>query len=99
MRTCGKCRIKMDEKKSFLKDGTPYSHYYCKKCKDSFMDINQLHSVAEVFRERKRNTAKLSRWGVSLGVRIPKELVQRYNLKEKEEVTFIPEENGLRIIV
>jgi hypothetical protein len=32
-------------------------------------------------------------------VRIPKELVQRYNLKDKAEVTFIPEEGSIRIII
>jgi hypothetical protein len=99
MRMCNKCKIKMEEKESVLKDGTPYKHYYCSKCKDSFLDMKQLHNVAEVFKKRRKNTAKLSRWGVSLGVRIPKELVLKYKLKEKSEVTFIPEENGIRIIV
>jgi antitoxin component of MazEF toxin-antitoxin module len=61
--------------------------------------MKQLHEVAEIYRERKRNIATLSKWGVSLGVRIPKELVQRYNLKEKTEVTLIPEEGSIRIII
>jgi hypothetical protein len=96
---CTKCNILMEERTSILKDGTPYKHYYCIKCKDSFLDMKQLHEVAEIYRERKRNIAKLSKWGVSLGVRIPKELVQRYKLKEKNEVTFIPEEGSIRMII
>jgi hypothetical protein len=99
MRTCTKCKILMEERASLLKDGTPYKYYYCNKCKDSFLDMKQLHEVAEIYRERKRNIAKLSRWGVSLGVRIPKELVERYKLKEKTEVTLIPEEGSIRIII
>ncbi|MGV8141747.1 MAG: AbrB/MazE/SpoVT family DNA-binding domain-containing protein [Candidatus Woesearchaeota archaeon] len=99
MRICNKCKIPMEERTSKFKDGVPYNHYYCKKCKDSFLDMKQLHEAAEIYRERKRNIAKLSRWGVSLGVRIPKELVERYKLKEKSEVTFVPEEGSIRIIV
>lgn len=79
--------------------GVSYNYYYCKKCKDEFLDMKQLHEVAEKYRELKRLNAKLSKWGVSLGVRIPKELVQRYNLKEKNEVTFVPEEGSIRIII
>lgn len=99
MRICTRCKINMEERKDVLPDGVPYRYHYCKKCKDSFLDMNQLHETAEIYRERKRNIAKLSKWGVSLGVRIPKELVQRYNLKEKNEVIFIPEEGSIRIII
>jgi antitoxin component of MazEF toxin-antitoxin module len=61
--------------------------------------MKQLHEVAEKYRTMKRLNAKLSKWGVSLGVRIPKELVERYKLKDKTEVTFIPEDGSIRIIV
>ena len=48
---------------------------------------------------KKQYKVKLSKWGSSLGVRIPKELVQKYKLKPKAEVTFIPEENGIRMLI
>ncbi|MBI2549529.1 AbrB/MazE/SpoVT family DNA-binding domain-containing protein [Candidatus Woesearchaeota archaeon] len=35
---------------------------------------------------------------MSLGLRIPKELVEKYNLKNEEEVTIIPEEKSIRIV-
>jgi hypothetical protein len=89
----------MEEKNATLKDGMPYTYFYCKKCKDEFLDMNQLHEVAELYRKKKKTTATLSKWGSSLGIRIPKELVQKYKLKEKSEVTFIPEENGIRMIL
>jgi len=98
MKLCSQCGKKTVVKSAKLKDGTPYQYHSC-NCGEEFLDMKQLHEVAEIYRERKRNIAKLSKWGVSLGVRIPKELVQRYNLKDKSEVTFIPEEGSIRIIV
>jgi len=99
MRICSKCKIKMEVKTSLDKKGISYEYFYCNKCKDSFLDMKQLHAVAEKYRTMKRLNAKLSKWGVSLGVRIPKELVERYKLKDKTEVTFIPEDGSIRIIV
>jgi antitoxin component of MazEF toxin-antitoxin module len=46
----------------------------------------------------KRFNAKISKWGMSLGIRIPKELVKKYNFKDNEEVTMIPEKEGIKII-
>ena len=46
----------------------------------------------------KRFHAKISKWGMSLGLRIPKELVKRYKFKDEEEVTMIPEKEGIKII-
>jgi hypothetical protein len=98
MKLCSNCGKKTVIKLGRLKDGVPYQYHSC-SCGEEFLDMKQLHEAAEIYRERKRNVAKLSRWGVSLGVRIPKELVQRYKLKEKTEVTFIPEEGSIRMIV
>ena len=88
----------MEEKSGVLPDGMNYNYYYCPKCGDEILDMDQLHDVAELYRKKKRSTATLSKWGSSLGIRIPKELVQKYKLKAKSEVTFIPEKDGIRII-
>ena len=47
----------------------------------------------------KKFHAKLSKWGMSLGLRIPKELVDRYNLNNRKEVIMIPEKKGIKIII
>ncbi|MGV8171919.1 MAG: AbrB/MazE/SpoVT family DNA-binding domain-containing protein [Candidatus Woesearchaeota archaeon] len=99
MKKCSSCGKLTILKKANTKDGIPYEYYSCKYCGEEFLDMTQLGKVADKYGEYKRMKAKLSRWGVSLGVRIPKELVQKYNLKEKSEVTFIPEEGSIRIIV
>lgn len=97
MKTCFECGKIMQVKVSSLKEGIPY-HYYSCSCGEEVLDMAQLDEVAKKYREYKRMKSKLSKWGSSLGVRIPKELVQKYKLKPKSEVTFIPEEDGIRMI-
>lgn len=46
----------------------------------------------------KRFHAKISKWGMSLGLRIPKELATKYHLKDDKKVTIIPEKEGMKII-
>ena len=75
-----------------------YSYFKCGHCGEEIVDMNQLHSVAQKYREMKRFNAKISKWEMSLGMRIPKELVKKYNLKEDEEVTILPEKEGMKII-
>ena len=54
--------------------------------------------VASKYREMKMFHAKLTQWGQSLGLRIPKELVVKYHLKKNEEVAILPEKKGIKII-
>ena len=79
-------------------EGVDYSYFKCKKCGEEILDMAQLHNVAEKYREMKRYNVKLSKWGQSLGLRIPKEVARKYNLKDDREVTVIPEKEGIRIL-
>ncbi len=79
-------------------EGIEYNYFKCEKCGEEIVDMKQLHDVAQKYREMKRFNAKISKWGMSLGLRIPKELVKKYNLKDSKEVIIIPEEKGLKII-
>lgn len=79
-------------------EGVEYKYFKCEKCGEEIVNMKQLHNVAQVYREMKRYHAKISKWGLSLGVRIPKELAEKYHFRDDEEVTIIPEDNGIRII-
>lgn len=79
-------------------EGVGYKYFRCGRCGEEILNMNQLHNVAQKYREMKRFNAKVSKWGMSFGLRIPKELVQRYNFKDSKEVTIIPEKEGIRII-
>jgi len=66
---------------------------------EEVLGMKELHEVALRYRKMKKYSAKITRRGLSLGLRIPAELVKRYKIKNKEELTIIPEENGFRILV
>ncbi len=98
MKTCSECKGKMIEKKDKTPEGVEYKFYKCSKCGEEILDMKQLHNVAKKYRTMKKYHAKLSKWGLSLGVRIPKELVTKYGLSDDEEVSIIPEKKGILII-
>jgi antitoxin component of MazEF toxin-antitoxin module len=41
----------------------------------------------------------VTRWGQSLGLRIPKVLAERYKFKANDEVALLPEKNSIKIIL
>ncbi len=98
MKKCSECSGKMKELKAKTPEGIEYSYFKCSKCGEEIVNMRQLHNVAQKYREMKRFNAKISRWGMSLGMRIPKELVKKYNLEDNKEVTIIPEKEGMKII-
>jgi len=98
MRKCTDCNGAMQQLKARTPEEIEYSYYKCKKCGEEILDMEQLHLVAEHYRILKKYNVKLSKWGLSLGLRIPKELVDKYKLKDEREVSIIPEKSGLRII-
>ena len=98
MKKCSECRGKMRELKAKTPEGVEYRYFKCEKCGEEIVDMKQLHNVAQKYREMKRFNVKISKWGMSLGLRIPKELVTKYHLKDNKEVTMIPEKEGIKII-
>lgn len=98
MKKCSDCGRRMEERTDTTPEGVLYHYFQCGKCGEEIVDMKQLQQVATVYRKMKQYHAKVSRWGTSLGVRIPKELVQRYHFKDDEEVTIVPEERWIKII-
>lgn len=98
MKKCSECKSSMKEIRSKTPEGVDYKFYKCLSCGEEIVDMKQLHQVAEKYRAIKSFHIKLSKWGLSLGVRIPKEVVKKYNLKDSEEITLIPEEKGIKLI-
>ncbi len=98
MKTCSECSGKMKEMASKTPDGVPYNYFKCRKCGEEVLNMAQLHLVTDKYRNLKRYSAKLSKWGQSLGLRIPKDLAKKYNFKDDGEVTIVPEEGGIKII-
>jgi hypothetical protein len=95
---CGDCQGKIEEKEALTPEGVRYKYFSCGKCGEEIVDMHQLREVADKYRVLKLYHAKLSQWGQSLGLRIPKALAAEYSLKANEEVTIIPEREGMRIV-
>jgi len=98
MKKCTECGGNLKQLKAKTPEGVDYRYFKCGKCGEEILNMNQLHEVAEQYRTMKKYNVKLSKWGLSLGFRIPKDLVQKYNLKDAKEVSIIPEKSGLKII-
>ena len=98
MKKCSECSGSMKEMKGKTPEGVDYRYYKCASCGEEIVDIKQLHQVAEKYRAIKSFHVKLSKWGLSLGVRIPKEIVKKYNLKDNEEIIIIPEEKEIKLV-
>ena len=88
MKKCAECNGAMQELKAKTTEGIEYSYYKCRKDGEEIVDMKQLHELAEHYRALKKYNVKLSKWGLSLGLRIPKELVDRYNLMIEREVAI-----------
>ena len=63
------------------------------------IDMKMMELLAQEYRKLKQHRATLSKWGSSLGVRIPKELTEKYRLKDHTEALFIPEKDGIKIVL
>ena len=98
MKKCSECGLVMKELTAKTPENVTYSYYKCEQCNEEVVDMHQLHEVAEQYRTLRKYQVKLSKWGLSLGLRIPKELVEKYHLKDADEVAIIPEKKGIRII-
>jgi len=98
MKKCSECGQAMKELTTKTPENVTYSYYKCERCNEEIVDMSQLHEVAEQYRTLRKYQVKLSKWGLSLGLRIPKELVEKYHLKDEDEVAIIPEKKGIRIM-
>lgn len=79
-------------------EGIGYHYHQCPRCGEEIVDMKQLHEVANKYRTIKSYHIKLSNWGPSLGIRIPKEIVEQYGLKDHKEIILIPEEQGIKMV-
>lgn len=95
-KVCIECSGKRLELIDVDPDGVKYRYWKCIKCGDEVLDMKQLHDAAVEF--RKLSTAKISKWGSALAIRIPQEIVRKQKLKIGYEVQILPEKNGFRVV-
>jgi len=96
---CWECGGKMEKRIGYLKEGIEYEFFGCEKCGHKVLTMDQLKNLAEKERKYRESYAiKISKWGTSLAVRIPKSIVVQEKLKEGESVRIFKEKAGFRIM-
>ncbi|MFH0715105.1 MAG: AbrB/MazE/SpoVT family DNA-binding domain-containing protein [Candidatus Diapherotrites archaeon] len=97
--------MKCPKRSAFMQEGTDrtpegfsYRYHKCISCGEEIVDMKQLHEVAQKYRTVKQYTAKISKWGESMAIRIPKPLAKEMGLKEKKNVSLVREKDSIRII-
>ena len=96
---CPKCRKDMKLKKgSFEEDNISYDYYRCDSCNEEILDMDQMKKVSHSYRKlRDAKKITFSRWGNSLALRIPKELVDELEIKEGKTGLMYKDKDGIRI--
>ncbi len=80
-------------------EGVPFEFYRCLKCGEELLDMKQLGRLAKEYRKlRKAKEIQFSKWGNSIAVRIPKEIVDEYRIKPGREGLITKDKEGIKII-
>jgi len=96
---CGECKRKMEEHLGKTPEGVKYSYWKCGKCGEEILSMEQLHNVAKKYRElKKAYRVRISEWGATLALRIPKEIAKVQRMKKGESALVIPEKKGFKVI-
>lgn len=98
---CPFCQKAMMEKKkdTIKEDGIEFEAYKCSKCGEEIMTMKQLRELASKYRKLKNaKEITFAKWGNSIAVRIPSDIVQEYNMRVGKHGTLTKEKEGIRII-
>lgn len=99
--TCPICRQEgMEKKKDVMEqDGVSFDAYVCPKCGEEIMTMPQLKVLAAKYRRlRQAKEITFAKWGNSLAVRIPSEIVEELNLSEGKQGTLMRDKEGIKIV-
>jgi len=97
---CPFCKGKMKIVKDVIKqDAVHFETFRCLNCGEELMDSKQLKRLAMTY--RKLRTAKditFSQWGNSIAVRIPKDIVDEFNITSGKHGLLTKDKDGIKII-
>lgn len=84
---------------SIVQDGIDFESYKCTSCGEEILDMKQLAKLAKCYRSlRKAKEITFAKWGNSIAVRIPNELVNEFNIQEGKHGVITKDNKGIRII-
>ena len=98
---CPICKTgKMIKQKDIMEqDGIEFENFKCNSCGEEIMNMKQLKALATKYRKlRKAKEITFSKWGNSLAVRIPSEIVDDFRLSAGKHGLLTKEKEGIMII-
>ncbi|NQU79545.1 AbrB/MazE/SpoVT family DNA-binding domain-containing protein [Candidatus Woesearchaeota archaeon] len=98
---CPKCTTgKMEKVKDIMEtDGISFEIFRCVACGEEIMDMKQLGALAKKYRKlRKAKEITFAKWGNSIAVRIPAEIVEEFSIKPGKHGLLTKEKEGIKII-
>ncbi|MEK6826572.1 MAG: AbrB/MazE/SpoVT family DNA-binding domain-containing protein [Nanoarchaeota archaeon] len=80
-------------------DGVEFEAFKCGSCGEEIMNMKQLKLLAQKYRKlRQAKEITFSKWGNSIAVRIPTEIVNEYRIKSGKQGILTKDKEGIRII-
>ena len=96
---CSICKKNMKPAKGVIEqDGVEYDFFKC-ACGEELMDMAQLKIVADKYRRlRKAKEVTFAKWGNSIAVRIPSDIVAEFKIKSGKHGLLTKEKEGIKIV-
>ena len=80
-------------------DEIEFEAYKCSSCGEEIVDMAQLKVLAKKYRElRKAKEVTFAKWGNSIAIRIPRNIVKEYNIKSGKSAILTTDNKGIKII-
>ena len=94
------CKVEMSKKVDlFGPEKIEFEEFQCPKCGEELLSMEQLKLLGEKHKEwRKSQQATFSKWGNSIALRIPKEIITALHIKAGATALVKTEKNGIRIV-
>lgn len=96
---CPNCKAEMEEVKWDIGFGILVDSNHCPKCKFNVTDEKKLEQAIKQLREKMVFERKIVRIGTGLGIRLPNQLVEKYNIQYGKAVKIIPEREKIVVEV
>jgi DNA-directed RNA polymerase subunit M/transcription elongation factor TFIIS len=90
----------MEKKKDIIEeDGVTFEAFACSACGEEIMNMKQLKVLAGKYRKlRKAKEITFAKWGNSMAVRIPNDIVEEYHLSVGKQGILTKDKEGIKII-
>ena len=80
-------------------DGIDFEAYRCSSCGEEIVDMKQLDVLANKYRQlRKSKEVTFAKWGNSIAVRIPSDVVAEYNIASGRHAVLTTDKKCIKII-